>query len=116
MQSDERDSDLLDLMLELIGLVTGRISVISYTAFEQSRDEIDLTAYRLGRIGEAARKLSPDLKGRHPEIRWRQMYGMRNILAHEYPAVRSELLWRVATEDLQLLEAVCRAELERLDK
>ena len=34
-------------------------------------------------IGEAARRVSDPCKQAHPEIRWRQIIGQRNILAHE---------------------------------
>jgi uncharacterized protein with HEPN domain len=35
-------------------------------------------------IGEAAKALGDDLKAWHPQIPWRQILGLRNVLAHEY--------------------------------
>jgi len=36
----------------------------------------------------------------HPEIPWKLMRGMRNVLAHQYFTTDADVLWRTATEDL----------------
>ena len=59
----------------------------------QDADVQDATAYRLLAIGEAAKDLDDDLKSRHPSIPWRQILGIRNILAHEYFTRESEIIW-----------------------
>jgi hypothetical protein len=41
----------------------------------------------------AAKDLDDDLKSRHPQIPWRQILGMRNILAHEYFIGESDIIW-----------------------
>ncbi len=74
----------------------------------------DATAYRLLAIGEAAKDLDDDLKSRHPDIPWRQILGMRNILAREYFTRESEIIWETLKAGLPELAAVCRAELARL--
>jgi uncharacterized protein with HEPN domain len=43
-------------------------------------------------IGEAVKDLDEDLRTRHPHIPWRQILGMRNILAHEYFTRESEII------------------------
>jgi uncharacterized protein with HEPN domain len=51
-------------------------------------------------IGEAARRVSDTFSGNHPEIPWKGIIGLRNVLAHEYGEVLVERIWRVATERL----------------
>jgi len=34
-------------------------------------------------IGEAARRVSPVFRESHPEVPWRRIIGLRNVLAHE---------------------------------
>ena len=65
----------------------------------------DAVARRLEIIGEAASNLPTDLKQAHPEIKWTQIAGMRNILIHEYFGVNLERVWATVKEDLPHLEA-----------
>jgi len=44
-------------------------------------------------IGEASGKISETLKAQHPEIDWRTVKDFRNVLAHEYFNINSEILW-----------------------
>ena len=62
-------------------------------------------------ISEASRRLPAALKARHPEIPWRKVAGIGNILRHEYERIAPDVLWRLAQDDLPTLEQVCRAEL-----
>jgi len=48
-------------------------------------------------IGEAASKISGQLRAAHPEIPWRGIIGQRHVLAHDYGEIEDEQIWRVAT-------------------
>lgn len=54
-------------------------------------------------IGEAAARLSDDFKAAHPDIAWRDLTGMRNILAHGYFRVDNDLMWAAITQDVPAL-------------
>lgn len=47
-------------------------------------------------IGEAAARLPDDWKQRLPEVPWRKIVGLRNLLAHGYWVIDAEELWDVA--------------------
>lgn len=55
------------------------------------------------RVGEAAGRLSPTFRDRHPEIPWRAIKGMRNVVTHEYGRIDHVLLWNTLTTDLPRL-------------
>ncbi len=62
-------------------------------------------------VSEASRRLPEDLKVRHPEIPWRKVAGIGNVLRHDYGNVSAPVMWKLVQDDLTLLETVCRAEL-----
>jgi uncharacterized protein with HEPN domain len=65
-------------------------------------------------ISEASRHLPEDMKARHPEIPWRKVAGIGNVLRHEYTRVAADALWRLVRDDLAALDQACRTELAAL--
>ena len=51
-------------------------------------------------IGEAASKLSPELKEQIPNIEWRKVVGMRNRLTHAYYDISLDILWTTVTYNI----------------
>jgi uncharacterized protein with HEPN domain len=54
-------------------------------------------------IGEAANRLSPDLRNRNPEIPWPDIISQRNRVVHDYFGLDWTLLWKTVVEDVPLL-------------
>lgn len=46
-------------------------------------------------LGEAARRISDAFKDEHPEIDWRNMIGLRNVIAHRYDQIRQDMIWKI---------------------
>jgi len=67
-------------------------------------------AYMLLVLGEAAAKVSAETRGRHPEIAWRQITGLRNHLVHGYDDIDPDIIWQVVADRLPPLIV----ELERI--
>lgn len=55
-------------------------------------------------IGEAMRKLGDAVRDKHPEIEWRKIIAMRNLLTHEYWGVDAAEVWKSIKSDLPQLE------------
>lgn len=63
-------------------------------------------------LGEASAGLSDEFKQAHAEVAWRDLVGMRNILAHGYFHVDDDILWAAVERDVpQLLVAMRAAQL-----
>ena len=58
-------------------------------------------------IGEAVKKLPGDLRERYPDVAWREIAGLRDVIAHAYFALDSDILWDAVERDVpSLLDAV----------
>lgn len=112
----EADALYLDQIVELIKLIRETLVGTDEAEFLLDRTKGDATALRLGAIGEASRKLSGELQERHPEIEWRKMYGLRNIVAHHYRQLNYRIPWQIASGTLDPLQEACRDELSRIDE
>lgn len=55
-------------------------------------------------IGEAANKISLELRNLNPQIPWRDMIDMRNVLIHEYFGVIPETVWKTCQQNLPKLK------------
>ena len=62
-------------------------------------------------ISEASRRLSPEVKARHPDIPWRKVAGSGNIYRHDYEDVAHRLVWGTVHEFLPALQVLVQAEL-----
>jgi uncharacterized protein with HEPN domain len=56
-------------------------------------------------LGEAARRLSPEIRAAHPNVPWRDIVGMRSIVSHGYDQIDDDELWQVVCKDLPELIA-----------
>jgi uncharacterized protein with HEPN domain len=51
-------------------------------------------------IGEASKNIPEEIQLKYPEIPWKKMYGLRNLISHEYFGVDYEMIWEIATVNL----------------
>ncbi len=73
---------------------------VDYSVYENSDEKQAAVARYFEILGEAASKISEDLKKAHPDIPWRIATGLRNILIHDYVKVDYSELWKTAKEDI----------------
>ena len=56
-------------------------------------------------LGQSVLKLSEALKSAHPEVDWRSIVGLRNVLVHDYLGVNVARIWEIVEQDLPDLKA-----------
>ena len=85
----------------------------------RSLEELDKDAmlsfslrYAVQIVGEAANKMSQEMREQHPQFPWSDIIGMRHRLVHGYIDIEPDILWKTVTEDAPLLLAQVTAILE----
>ena len=75
----------------------------------QSFDQNELVRiwviHHLEIIGEAARSIPQEFKNNHPEVPWKQISRMRNVLIHIYFGIDQDVIWEMVQDDLPNLKA-----------
>ena len=51
-------------------------------------------------IGEAVKRIPESLKEERPDIPWRRIAGLRDVLIHQYMRVDLEAVWAIVRDDL----------------
>lgn len=67
-------------------------------------------------VGEAVRAIPQEFRDRYPEVPWKQINAMRNLLIHLYFDINLDRIWAVVEEDLPLLKAKVDAILSQQGK
>jgi uncharacterized protein with HEPN domain len=98
-------------IVDAIGYIRSDLDKVTLESFAGDRQKRWQIERGLEIVSEASRHLPEDLKVRHPEIPWRKIAGIGNVLRHEYTRVAADVLWCLVQDDLGVLEQVCRAEL-----
>ncbi len=108
-------------ILECLDLISQYSKGKRQTDFLASTALQDAIIRRLEVIGEAVKNLAVSLKTENPEVPWKKIAGMRDILIHEYFGVDLELTWEVVKRELpklkkQILKIKKELDLEKLAK
>ena len=55
-------------------------------------------------VGEAVNRLSDDLIATNPDVEWRKVTGLRNMLIHEYFGIDDKLIWSIIQRNIPNLK------------
>ena len=80
-------------ILDAIAVIQEYTAGMDYAAFVRDRKTVDAVLRNITIIGEAAGYVPEDVMAAHPEIPWREMHDMRNVVVHAYFGVNNDILW-----------------------
>ncbi len=98
--------DILDYAEKAERFLTG---IPSAEALREDERTLLAVVRALEVVGEAAKRVSEDLRKEHPQVPWRGMMGMRDKVIHGYFGVDVEVVWRTVHEDLPPLRKAISA-------
>lgn len=105
-----------DVLLYLQDIRESCLKVLRYTG-DLTRDEFlahemayDAVLRNLEIIGEAAKNVPSNIRSSYPEVEWRKIAGLRDVLAHIYFGLDEDTLWDVVKTRIPLL----RDQVERI--
>ena len=100
-----------DIYLEHIATSIAKIREWAPTRADFFDDERTREAVlrKLQTMAESVQKISGELKKRHPEVPWREIASIRNVLVHDYIGLKLERIWDIITNQLPpLIEPISR--------
>jgi uncharacterized protein with HEPN domain len=102
-------SHALHDILEAIGRIESVASGKTLTEFEADWQLAYIVQRAIEIISEASRRIPPDLQAARPEIPWRQVMAIGNILRHEYQGLSDKVIWGVVIDELPKLKIAIAA-------
>lgn len=97
----------LDDIREACERVGRYVQEMEKTSFLSDEKTYDAVLRNLEVIGEAAKYLPEEVKAQHPEINWRKVVGLRDVIAHAYFGLNHAVLWDIVSRKVpELLECV----------
>ena len=73
---------------------------IDFKKIKQNYMVVDAIIRNFEIIGEASKNIPVDVQKKYPEIPWKKMYGLRNLISHEYFGIDYEMIWEIAKNNL----------------
>jgi len=91
-------------ILECIELIEEYLKDITEDEFMDTTKLQDAIIRRIELIGEAVKDISKSIKENYPQIPWKRIAGMRDILIHDYLGIDLDTTWQVAQNEILVLK------------
>jgi len=84
-----------------------------YNSFVADTMLVEACVFNLSQMGELCKSIDEEYAQRFPQIPWKEMYGLRNRIVHDYEGVNMILVWEIISEDLPALADALRGLLKQ---
>jgi uncharacterized protein with HEPN domain len=102
----------LEDILEAIRKIRDYTDGLSLQAFTADAKTFDAVIRNLEIIGEAVKQIPEDIRSLRPEVEWKRVGRLRDILIHQYFGVDAQIVWDIVQNKLTPLEQAIRALLQ----
>ena len=98
------DTPYLGHMLDNAAKAQKKVVTLTKSEFDTNEDVQLILAHLIQTIGEAASKVFDTTKVAHPEIPWKDIVGMRDIVVHNYFSVDIVATWKTISVDIPVFK------------
>jgi uncharacterized protein with HEPN domain len=104
---EEKLEQILDAVERINRRFVGVTTPNDFLATDINHDKLDAIAMLLIAVGESFKKIDKETEGsflkKYPDIDWKGVIGVRNILAHDYFDIDVEVIFKICQRDIPQL-------------
>ncbi|MFH0947922.1 MAG: DUF86 domain-containing protein [Elusimicrobiota bacterium] len=115
MNKDRTCSMFIEDIFESINKIEKYLEGFSYEKFSVNEMIVDAVVRNFEIIGEASNNISKEIREKYNNIPWKEMNGLRNMVAHEYFGVDKSIIWEIAKKDLPEVKPKIKSILEGIN-
>ncbi len=101
-------------ILEATGKIECYVRGLGYDSFAGKTLVVDAVVRNLEIVGEASRNIPEETRRSYPDIPWKRMIGLRNIVVHEYFGIDLTIVWEIVTRNLPETQPLIAEMLDKL--
>ena len=110
----DRPLDLLRDIIDFIDRIESWVPATTGSSFNDDEKTLYAVLHALQYIGEAVARLPRDVTDLAPNVPWGKIRAMRNLIAHDYAGVDSDIVWKTVRERLPELRTAVTSLLGQL--
>jgi len=94
----------LEDILTAAGKIQDYTKALDFDDFKKNSMAVDAVLRNLEVIGEASKKIPRLIRTRYPDVEWKKIAGLRDIIIHEYFGLNMQILWDIITRKVPTLQ------------